>query len=96
MKLNSYVAWFGLAPLALVPATFTALCVWECSVGPWATLFVAPIVMVVFWVGLTAYLFLTTRTLEKREAALTRGPAVFIFLMGVSALSVLLYAFFRK
>lgn len=96
MKLNTYVAWFCLVPLALVPTTFAVLCAWECTAGPWATIFVAPVAIAVFWVGLTAYLFWATRTPVKSEAASSRGPAMVILLMGLSALTFFLYPFFRK
>ena len=80
MKLGSYIACLFVSPLALVPLTFGTLCAIECSALPWLTLFVAPALLVIFWLGLTIHFFRATRTLEKVQRASDRMAAiVFLF-----------------
>ena len=44
-----------LAPFAAFFCTFAVLCLYECLVTPWLTLFLTPIVTLFFWLALGSY-----------------------------------------
>lgn len=62
MSWASFMAWFLFSPVVLVFVTFGLLCAWECSAGPWLTIFFAPIAVVILWLGLVIYFWRTKRT----------------------------------
>lgn len=44
-----YALWVALMPIAAVMVAFGGLCAWECTAGPWFTVFIGPALAATLW-----------------------------------------------